>query len=70
MKMQDPVGKQVKFWMGKGTIVGVMKDFHITSFHTAIKPLILVHYKGLNTEHMMIRSRQAKPRAHWHTSRK
>lgn len=55
MKMQDPVGKQVKFWMGKGTIVGVMKDFHITSFHTAIKPLILVHYKGLNTEHMMIR---------------
>ncbi|MGG7661794.1 ABC transporter permease [Dyadobacter sp. BHUBP1] len=55
MKMQDPVGKQVKFWMGKGTIVGVMKDFHITSLHTAIKPLILVHYKGLNTEHMMIR---------------
>ncbi|WP_090384712.1 ABC transporter permease [Dyadobacter sp. SG02] len=55
MKMEDPVGKQVKFWMGKGTIVGVMKDFHIASFHSAIKPLILVHYKGLNTEHMMIR---------------
>lgn len=55
MKMKDPVGKQVKFWMGKGTIVGLMKDFHLASFHSAIKPLILVHYKGLNTEYMMIR---------------
>ncbi len=57
MKMKDPVGKQVKFWMGNGTIVGVMKDFHTASFHSAIKPLILVHYKGLNTEYMMIRAK-------------
>lgn len=57
MKMSDPVGKQVKFWMGKGTIVGLMKDFHLNSFHEAIRPLILVHYKGLNTEYMMVRTR-------------
>jgi putative ABC transport system permease protein len=56
MKMNDPVGKQVKFWMGKGTIVGLMKDFHLASFHEAIRPLILVHYKGLNTEYMMVRT--------------
>ncbi|MEO6285878.1 MAG: ABC transporter permease [Dyadobacter sp.] len=56
MKMQDPVGKQVKFWMGKGTIVGLMKDFHLNSFHSEIKPLILVNYKGLNTEFLMVRS--------------
>jgi hypothetical protein len=56
IKMKDPVGKQVKFWMGTGTIVGVMKDFHISSFHNVIKPLILVCYKGLNTEYMMVRT--------------
>ncbi|MHA4739253.1 ABC transporter permease [Dyadobacter sp. MSC1_007] len=56
MKMKDPVGKQVKFWMGTGTIIGVMKDFHISSFHNTIKPLILVCYKGLNTEYMMVRT--------------
>jgi putative ABC transport system permease protein len=60
MKMKDPVGKQVKFWMGKGTIVGVMKDFHLSSFHTVIQPLILVNYKGLNTEYMMVRTKPGK----------
>ncbi|MCE6988742.1 ABC transporter permease [Dyadobacter sp. CY323] len=60
MKMKDPVGKQVKFWMGKGTIVGVMKDFHLSTFHQAIKPVVLVNYKGLNTEHLMIRAQPGK----------
>ncbi len=42
MGMQDnAVGKQVKFWNGDGRIIGVMKDFHIASLHTPIKPLIL-----------------------------
>lgn len=60
MKMNDPVGKQVKFWMGKGTIVGVMKDFHLSTFHQAIKPLILVNYKGLNTSYLMVRAQPEK----------
>jgi len=60
MKMKDPVGKQVKFWMGKGTIIGVMKDFHLNSFHSAIQPLILVSYKGMNTEYIMVRTKPGK----------
>ena len=60
MKMDDPVGKQVTFWMGKGTIVGLMKDFHLSTFHQAIRPLILVNYKGLNTEYLMIRTQHGK----------
>ncbi|MEO6686467.1 MAG: FtsX-like permease family protein, partial [Dyadobacter sp.] len=60
MKMKDPVGKQVKFWMGRGTIVGIMKDFHLSTFHQAIQPLILVNYKGLNTEFMMIKTKPGK----------
>jgi putative ABC transport system permease protein len=48
------VGKQVKFWNGNGRIIGVMKDFHIASLHTAIKPLILCLTPS-NTSYMMIR---------------
>jgi ABC-type antimicrobial peptide transport system permease subunit len=38
---KDPLGKPLTFWGRKGTIVGVLKDFHFNSFHQAIKPLIL-----------------------------
>jgi putative ABC transport system permease protein len=55
MGMQnDAVGKQVKFWNGNGNIIGVMKDFHIASLHTPIKPLILC-LNPSNTGYMMIR---------------
>jgi len=55
MGMQnDAVGRQVKFWNGNGTIIGVMKDFHIASLHTSIKPLILCLAPS-NTSYMMIR---------------
>jgi putative ABC transport system permease protein len=55
MGMQnDAVGKQVKFWRGNGRIIGVMKDFHIASLHTPIKPLILCLMPS-NTGYMMIR---------------
>jgi putative ABC transport system permease protein len=55
MGMQnDAVGKQVNFWMGNGRIIGVMKDFHIASLHTPIKPLILC-LTPPNSSYMMIR---------------
>ncbi|MES1221286.1 MAG: FtsX-like permease family protein, partial [Bacteroidota bacterium] len=55
MGMQnDTVGKQVKFWNGNGSIIGVMKDFHIASLHTPIKPLILC-LQPSNTSYMMVR---------------
>jgi len=55
MGMQNnAVGRQVKFWNGNGTIIGVMKDFHIASLHTPIKPLILCLVPS-NTSYMMIR---------------
>jgi ABC-type antimicrobial peptide transport system permease subunit len=41
MGMKDPVGKRLTFWQKKGTIVGVIKDFHFNSLHDPIKPLIL-----------------------------
>ncbi|HMI59494.1 MAG TPA: ABC transporter permease [Puia sp.] len=53
------VGKQVKFWNGNGKIIGVMKDFHIASLHSPIKPLILCLAPS-NSSYMMIRLRAGK----------
>ncbi len=38
---KDPIGKRLTFWGKKGTIVGVMKDFHFNSLHNPIDALIL-----------------------------
>ena len=38
---QDPIGKPFTQWGMKGTIIGVVKDFHFNSLHTQINPLIL-----------------------------
>jgi putative ABC transport system permease protein len=52
----DAIGKPVEFWNGKGKIIGVMKDFHIASLHSPIKPLILCLAPS-NSSYMMIRLR-------------
>ncbi|NDU97666.1 ABC transporter permease [Spirosoma terrae] len=56
MNMNNPVGKEVQFWMGKGRIVGVMKDFHMQSLHETIKPLILC-FNYLNTSYLLVKTR-------------
>ena len=38
---KDPVGKPLTFWRKKGTIIGVLKDFHFNSLHAPINPLVL-----------------------------
>lgn len=38
---KDPVGKPLTFWQKKGTIIGVLKDFHFNSLHVPINPLVL-----------------------------
>ncbi|HVM88081.1 MAG TPA: ABC transporter permease [Puia sp.] len=38
---KDPIGKRLTFWGKKGTIVGVIKDFHYQSLRSKIEPLIL-----------------------------
>lgn len=42
MNLEDPVGKWIDMWGGRGTIVGLVKDFHFQSFHSDIKPLIFL----------------------------
>jgi ABC-type antimicrobial peptide transport system permease subunit len=38
---KDPIGKPLTQWGKKGTIIGVLKDFHYMSLHDPIKPLII-----------------------------
>jgi putative ABC transport system permease protein len=37
---KSPLDNEIVLWGKKGKIIGVTKDFHFTSFHTAIEPLI------------------------------
>jgi hypothetical protein len=40
---KDPIGRTFTCQGKKGTIIGVVKDFHINSLHQAIAPLIIVY---------------------------
>ena len=41
MGLENPIGKRLNMWGRKGKIIGVVKDFHNASLHSAIEPLIL-----------------------------
>ena len=41
IQYKNPLGKPLTLWGTKGRIVGVLKDFHYTSLHDPIKPLIV-----------------------------
>jgi hypothetical protein len=43
---KDPIGMPLTLWDVKGTIVGVIKDFHFNSLHVPIKPLVLRQMTG------------------------
>ena len=40
MGLSSPLNKEMGLWAKRGRIVGVVKDFHFASFHTAIEPLV------------------------------
>ena len=41
MGIENPLGTIITFWSRRGPIIGVVKDYHIGSFHEAIEPIIL-----------------------------
>ncbi len=41
MGIKDPVGKWISAWQKKGHIIGVLKDYHVSSLREPIKPLIV-----------------------------
>lgn len=41
MNLKDPIGQYIETKNWKGTIVGVLKDFHFESLHNTIGPVII-----------------------------
>ena len=41
MGLADPIGQPISWGHRKGSIIGVLKDFHFNSMHQAIEPLII-----------------------------
>jgi len=43
MNINDPIGKKMRVWTIKGTIIGVIKDFHFTSMRKKIEPVVFLY---------------------------
>ncbi|MFY0591752.1 ABC transporter permease [Roseivirga sp.] len=41
MNVDDPMGVPITFWNRTGRVVGIVKDFHFSSLHEGIEPLII-----------------------------
>lgn len=62
MGLKDPVGTKVKLWGNPVTIIGVMKDFHVSSFHEPIQPLVYV-FGPQRTSTVMVRLKPGNQKA-------
>ncbi len=58
--MEDPVGQMITSVNGEGTVIGVMKDFHIQSLHMPISPLILCLGPDFTQNSLLIKVGQGK----------
>jgi len=57
---KNPIGKRFTQWGNKGSIIGVVKDFHFSSMHTAINPLVLRLDKNLSYGTALVRTAPGK----------
>lgn len=57
---KHPIGSPLTFWGRKGTIIGVIKDFHFNSLHTAINPLVLRLEENASYGQALIRTQPGK----------
>ena len=57
---KNPIGKPFTFWQKKGTIIGVVKDFHFNSLHETINPLVLTLNENMAWGRAMIRTEPGK----------
>jgi ABC-type antimicrobial peptide transport system permease subunit len=57
---KDPIGKPLTMWGMKGTIVGVLKDFHFASLHDPIKPIIFRNGENSTWGNILVRTEAGK----------
>jgi putative ABC transport system permease protein len=56
----DPIGQYLTMWGNKGKIVGVVKDFHFSSLHDQINPLILRFSENVDYGSILVRTMPGK----------
>jgi putative ABC transport system permease protein len=57
---KTPIGKPFTFWEQKGTIIGVIKDYHFNSVHTAINPLVICLREHIDWGEALVRTKPGK----------
>src|SRR6266542_4056624 len=57
---KDPVGKPFTFRQKRGTIIGVIKDFHFNSLHETINPMVLSLNENMKWGSALIRTEAGK----------
>jgi len=57
---KNPIGKPFTFWGKKGTIIGVIKDFHFNSVHTTINPLVINLGENIGWGETLVRTEPGK----------
>ncbi len=62
MGLRNPLGKAFTLYGKKGTIVGVLRDFHAQSLHEPIKPLVLGLNEQLPFGLVLVRTQPGKTR--------
>jgi putative ABC transport system permease protein len=57
---KDPIGRRLTQWGKRGKIIGVLRDFHYTSLHDPIKPLIIRLAPANNYGSALVRTEAGK----------
>lgn len=57
---KDPIGKRIAMWGKKGTIIGVIKDFHFNSLHVPVNSLIMKLGENDNFGNVLVKTDAGK----------
>jgi putative ABC transport system permease protein len=60
IKYDNPIGKKMSFWGRSWTIAGVVKDFHFTSLHEPIRPLVMYLHENDSWGNALVRIEAGK----------
>ncbi|QJW92297.1 FtsX-like permease family protein [Spirosoma taeanense] len=58
----DPIGKPLTLWGKQGTIIGLIEDYHMTSLHIPIEPLIIKLSPDPERKNIIIRTQPGQSR--------
>jgi putative ABC transport system permease protein len=52
---EEALGKELEVWQATGRVKGVVKDFHFSSLHSPIAPLVIFTGNGLMLSNLLVR---------------